>query len=796
MSIRTGFWSSSAGPDWEHGMVAGTGSLGAVLSGSPARHAVHICHEEFFLPVNSAIPAPHIAPAIVEIREAALRGDSAAAAELTQRLARAGGYAGPMVWTDPFVPIAELSWTPDGETGDTEYRRTGDFSTGRVDVQWSTPAGGRSSIALVPNRATGSMVVEIHSTREQDGTLSLVFGEDTRGAGNYPATDYSVFLEPAAPVIEGSRMVLDVLVNESSLPPFVQDNPPSPWPPNHARLTVELPPGLQADPADGGLRLHLPADHTVRLAVRVELFGGRVQVEPVPAETHASLFAACSLDLHSTVDDSVSYDDVLRRARAGDQQALLAAVELAFASGRHTIISATGVLPPTLVGIWQGTRRPAWSGDWTQNGNVQHGGVASLVASGTPQLFTSYLRAVFRHVDDYAANAARVFGAPGWLLPARFDSHGRSNHFATSFPHLYWMAGGAWVLRLAWDQFTATGDLALLRRYAWPLARNVMEFALAASIPGDDGTLHLAPSYSPENTPGNRANPLAVDATMDVAAFRDASRLAIRIADLLGESADRDAWRSFADRLPAYRVADDGTFAEWLDPTISEEPGHRHASQLYPFWYEDDDAAGSPELRAAALETINRKLAWRDEKPWAAGDGRMEMAFGLVGLGLAAARLGDSDAALRCVESLARDFWRSNAVSTHDGDAIFNVDASGLPAVVIEMLVQSQPGRLDILPALPPSWASGCVRGVRARGGILVEELNWDTGSVSVTLAAVPLSDAARDSDVVLVTGPNGISRRLDLSAGPVSVRFARDGSGQQLAAQLASRSTETGANP
>ena len=777
MTIRTGFWSSSVGIDWEHGLIAGTGSLGAVLSGTPTRHSIHVCHEEFFLPVNSAKAAPRIEPAIAEVRAAALAGDAETATSITQRLARDDGYDGSMIWTDPFVPIAELTWSPDTPVEGGQYRRIGDFTTGRVEVEWTDGAGVGSGIALIPDRATGGMSIELWSDHDHSGVLALDFGEEPRGPGEYPSTDYGVFLEPAVPIIDGSRMTLDVKVAEGNLSPFVRENPPSPWPPRHARLIVDLPADIDAEPESGAVRLRLTAGRTVRLPIRVELFGGlaAAEAEVAAGETHASLFEACSLDLNSGVDDVVPYDDVLQRARAGDPQGLLAAVELAFASGRHTIISSTGVLPPTLVGIWQGTRRPAWSGDWTQNGNVQHGGVASLVASGTPELLTSYLRAIFRHVDDYAANAQRIFGAPGWLLPARFDSHGNSNHFAPAFPHLYWMAGGAWVLRLAWDQFTAIGDVDLLREYAWPLASNVMAFALAVALPGDDGLLHLAPSYSPENTPGNRANPIGVDATMDVAAFRDAARLAIRIADILGEDADRDAWRSFADRLPPYRVADDGTFAEWLDPTIAEEIGHRHVSQLYAFWYEDDEAAGAPELRAAALETIRRKLAWRNERPWAAGDGRMEMAFGLVGLGLAAARLGDAEAARHCVESLARDFWRSNAVSTHDGDAIFNVDASGgLPAVVIEMLVQSQPNRISLLPALPNSWSRGSIRGVRARGGIVVENLRWDDDGLVSTLRAAEGSAAARDGDVVDVRGPGGEHRSVDLSTGPVTVRFAR----------------------
>lgn len=772
MPSRTKFWSSSLGLDWEHGLIAGTGTLGAVLSGSPERHVIHVCHEQFFLPVNSAIRAPLIAPGISEVRAAALAGDSDGAATTTARLALKDGYDGSMIWTDPFVPVGELSWMPEVPGDEGAYRRTGDFATGRVEAEWVNSLDERCSIALVPDRAADSMSLELRADRPQYGVFSIRFGEDARTVGDYPSTDYGVFLKKSRVVIRGAQMIMDVKVDANTLPTFVRQNPPSPWPPTHARLIVDLPPDVDAQPVDSGVRMRLPAGRPVHLPIRVELFGGLAAEAPVNSDTHASLFAASSLDLHSALDDSVSYDDVLDRARTGDEQALLAAVELAFAAGRHTIISSTGALPPTLVGIWQGTRRPAWSGDWTQNGNVQHGGVASLVASGTPHLLTSYLRAIFRHVDDYAANARRIFDAPGWLLPARFDTHGNSNHFAASYPHLYWMAAGPWALRLAWDQFSATGDLLTLREYAWPLASKVMEFALDVVVTDADGGLHFAPSYSPENTPRNRSNPIGVDATMDVAAFRDAARLAIRIADVLGEEIDREALESFAERLPPYRVADDGTFAEWLDGSIDEELEHRHTSQLYPFWYEDDQRALTVDLRAAATETIRRKLAWRDEKPWAGRDGRMEMAFGLVGLGLAAARLGDSESARRCAESLARDFWRPNAMSTHDGDSIFNVDASGgLPALVIEMLVQSQPGQLSILPALPAAWASGSLRGARVRGGIIVDELSWSPDGATVSLRAAPQSGAARQGDVVTVTG-FGTSTRIDLSHGQVTTRL------------------------
>ena len=65
-------------------------------------------------------------------------------------------------------------------------------------------------------------------------------------------------------------------------------------------------------------------------------------------------------------------------------------VELAYAAGRHTIISATGVLPPNLQGVWQGSWTAPWSSDYTMNGNLQTAvaaGVSRSVSSSSPRRF-------------------------------------------------------------------------------------------------------------------------------------------------------------------------------------------------------------------------------------------------------------------------------------------------------------------------------------------------------------------------------------------------------------------------
>ena len=47
-----------------------------------------------------------------------------------------------------------------------------------------------------------------------------------------------------------------------------------------------------------------------------------------------------------------------------------------------------------------------------------------------------------------------------------------------------------------------------------------------------------------------------------------------------------------------------------------------------------------------------------------------------------------------------------------------------------EMLIQSTPEEIIVLPALPPQWPSGSLRGVRVRGGGKVDIL-WKEGRLA-----------------------------------------------------------------
>jgi hypothetical protein len=434
-----------------------------------------------------------------------------------------------------------------------------------------------------------------------------------------------------------------------------------------------------------------------------------------------------------------------------------ALVERLVDAGRYAVISACGDLPPTLQGIWGGVYDPPWRSGFTLDGNLA-AAVAALHTTGTPELMTGVFDLVDGLTPDFAENARRLYGCRGILVPAHVSTHGRHNHFTEEWCLTCWTAGAAWLGRLYYDHFSHTGDTVFLRDRALPFLTAAAEFHedfLAA-----DG---FVPSYSPENTPGGTDAQACANATMDVAAVRDLVRNLLRAHRVLGLPGAR-RWARLAARLPGYRVGADGVLAEWAAPAGPVEQrdrhAHRHASHLFPLWYERDPAFADPRLHAAAVRAVRARLAW-----WR-GQGSDEMAFGLAQLGLAAARLGLAGEALAAVELMAARYWRPTLVSTHNRGALFNVDiCGGLPAVVAAMLLGSAEGRIDLLPALPAAWPEGEVRGLRARGGIAVHRLSWTPDAVTATLAAA----APRR---VRLTAPGGAVRVRTLTPDPATVEI------------------------
>ena len=185
--------------------------------------------------------------------------------------------------------------------------------------------------------------------------------------------------------------------------------------------------------------------------------------------------------------------------------------------------------------------------------------------------------------------------------------------------------------------------------------------------------------------------------------------------------------------MPQYMIDDNGIIKEWLTPRLENNDDHRHCSQLYPlFDGMPDEIAQSPELRAAFRKSIEYKL----DKHWK-NNQRGFMSFGLVQLGQAATSLGEGELAYHCLRHLVNRFWLNNLASMHNHRSLFNMDISGgMPAVIIKMLVASDVGKIQLLPALPAAWPSGRIEGALCRGAIEIQSLQWEGKQVTVKLSS------------------------------------------------------------
>jgi len=89
----------------------------------------------------------------------------------------------------------------------------------------------------------------------------------------------------------------------------------------------------------------------------------------------------------------------------------------------------------------------------------------------------------------------------------------------------------------------------------------------------------------------------------------------------------------------------------------------------------------------------------------------------------------------------------------------------GITAGIAEMLVQSQAGEIELLPALPKAWPTGSISDLRTRGGYEVS-LEWKDGKLAATTiknvcgsGKIPVRYGNRLVELALKPGE---SRKLD----------------------------------
>ena len=761
-----GFISSAPATTWEEGLITGNGTIGANVLSRPLDETVIFTHERLFLPRGAPVMPPESGPRLFEIRRLIDRGLYRQADELVCHFSTQEGF----LYPDAFVPAFDLRLQTEGEKDIAGYMRSVDFETGETTVQW-TDSRGVFKRRLFVSRADGLAVMSIAGPQ--------------RGALNCQLT-----LTPRQPceelgekTVDRSKQVFESHVSDINVAASGSGVT------FRNRFTKAYPGSIHALEGVAEVRVEggstratadtvviCDADHILVFVAIEPIYDPDVSriremkeaIAALPgaydallkrhAALHGALFNRMRLDIGGSDDRERTSEELLEQST--NENLNLALVEKLFDAGRYNIISCTGQLPPTLQGVWGGTYCPGWASDFTHNGNVPSA-IAAMMRGNTPELMLAYTTYIESIVPYLEINARRIFGARGIVLPSRSTTHGLNNAFCPGFAGAYWVAGAPWAAHFFYDYFLYTGDRKFLAEHALPFMEKCVLFFEDYLYEGPDGTYVFSPTQSPENTPANSKSQASFNAAMDVAAAKELLLTTIAASGELGVNEEKiPHWRTMLQKMPPYLISEGGYVQEWLTPKLEDQLNHRHSSQLYPlFDGMPDEIERDPGLQAAFRKIIEIKLKkhWRDK---ASGF----MSFGLVQLGQAATSLRDRDLAYQCLIPLVQRYWLSNLASMHNHKTLFNMDISGgMPAVILKMLAQSEPGRIMLLPALPREWPAGTIEGILCRGQIEIKRMAWSAEKIEITL----ISGTPQQ---ILVETPEDIAA-VAAQSGSVSVR-------------------------
>lgn len=514
---------------------------------------------------------------------------------------------------------------------------------------------------------------------------------------------------------------------------------------------------------------------TVKTTAKTALSNGWQTLLDNHLDDYRQLFDRVDLQLGQTdlCVEALPTDERLARLRHGHDDPAMAALYHQF--GRYLLISSSrpGSMPANLQGIWNQDFWPAWGSKYTININTEMNywpaEAANLSECHAP-LFDMLQRMLPRGIKT----AKEMYGCRGFVVHHNTDLWADCCPTDRNLGASYWTLGGAWLSLHLWDHYAYTLDCDFLSQTAWPILEQATTFFLDFLVENAKGNLVISPSLSPENAyrlPSGQVGTLCEGCTMDSAILHMLFKHTLKAGAILSaDEAFLKQVQSMMDKLTPLAIGKHGQIMEWYEDHDELDEHHRHTSHLFALHPGNQiDPSATPELADAAKVTLNRRgddgTGW--SKAW-------KILFW--------ARLGDGDRAHVLLRNLLE------FTDSHSGDKInyehggtypnlfcahppFQIDGNfGGCSAVVEMLLQSHMTQTDdignelpvirLLPALPANWSSGCVRGLKARGGFTVD-MQWDKGKITGGQIR-----SEKGGQALLVV--NGQSTRIKLNAGQI----------------------------
>lgn len=728
-------WYGSPAQQWTDAMPVGNGRIGGMVFGRYDNERIQLNEESIWagskINNNNKQSAQHLP----EIQKSLFDGDYKKALELSSAY---------MVGTPPRVrsyqPLGNLIINYDWKAAPQQYRRSLTLNTGIATTTY-TIEGKKVKQEVFVSAPQDVMIVKLSSEIPVDMHIALTRERDVDvyKSGRDMAS-YSGQINDAEDALAGPAgkhmkfaAVMKILSTDAGITP-VQTDTSAGFNLSGTRKLVLLITG-----ASNYNIKKLDTDDTIDPFVvssekvfKASTFTAEA-LQQQHEKDHRSFFDRLVFNLGEDTNKNVPTNERLEKVKAGAQDNGL--IVLYYQFGRYLLMAssrAPGVLPANLQGIWNDMYNAPWNADFHTNINLQMN-YWPAETGNLPETVLPLAGFIQQIIIPGSVTAREMYNAHGWTLHHLTDVYGRTG-VADGVWGVSPMAG-PWMTFPLYRHYEFTGDTAYLRSVAYPVMKGSVEFVLDFLVKSPEGYLVTNPSHSPENAffvPGtNRKeqSQLSYAATIDVEIIHGLFNNFMNAANILhSDKTLVDKVAAVQKQLPPLQIAANGTLQEWIKDFEEVEPGHRHISHLLGLYPLNLISPHTPALFAAAQKTIERRLA----------NGGGHTGWSKAWIINFYARLLNGEEAGRQVQSLLQKSTLPSLLSTHPP---FQIDGNfGGAAAIAEMLLQSQNNEIHILPALPSTWPSGSIKGIRARGGYTID-MEWKN-SVLTTLIIKTNKDA------------------------------------------------------